>query len=421
MREVGSASITLSGLSLSRQNGHAMLILSLDTTTRAGSAAVVRDTAVVHEIVGDPSLTHGQRLPADLMRLLDAAHVRLRDIDLFAVASGPGSFTGLRVGIATIQGLAMAGGRDVVPVSTLEALARAGGAESRRIAAWMDAQRGEVCGALYGSGGREVLIGPAARAPAALLTAWQALESLAGTVFIGDGATRYREAIVAALGVGAIVQTPPPLAGIIGQLAAEAPRRAVVPHALVPMYVRQSDAELARARGKGNRDQPGHASLEIERLNEEDDLDAVAALEAESFTNPWTREMLARELRQSDVARVYVLRTPGRRVTAFCSCWVMFEELHINTIAVDVSRRREGLATVLLRHVFADSGARAATLEVRRSNVAALRLYERMGFAVEAVRPKYYSAPEEDALVLWRRDLGQERSVGSVTDENSSS
>src|SRR3712207_3323697 len=102
-----------------------MLILALDTTTRAGSAALVRDGAIVREHVGDPLLTHGQRLPADLMQLIAAAGMTLDAVDLFAVAAGPGSFTGLRVGIATVQGLAMATGKRIVPVSVLDALARA--------------------------------------------------------------------------------------------------------------------------------------------------------------------------------------------------------------------------------------------------------------------------------------------------------
>jgi ribosomal-protein-alanine N-acetyltransferase len=157
-------------------------------------------------------------------------------------------------------------------------------------------------------------------------------------------------------------------------------------------------------------DAPSHT---IERLHGDDDLDAVAALEAESFTNPWTREMLARELRQSDVARVYVLRAPGQQVLAFCACWVLFDELHINTLAVAPAWRRQGLATTLVRHVLQDaeaSGAGHATLEVRRSNTPALRLYERLGFVVEAVRPKYYCQPEEDALILWRRNPGPDGS-----------
>jgi [ribosomal protein S18]-alanine N-acetyltransferase len=143
--------------------------------------------------------------------------------------------------------------------------------------------------------------------------------------------------------------------------------------------------------------------VHIERITESHDLDAVAALEASTFTNPWTREMLERELRQSDVARVYVLRLPGRPVAAFCACWVVYDELHINTLAVDPDLRRQGLATLLLRRLMADAvreGAKAAFLEVRRSNEVALRLYESLGFAVTATRRNYYTQPEEDALVL---------------------
>jgi ribosomal-protein-alanine N-acetyltransferase len=134
------------------------------------------------------------------------------------------------------------------------------------------------------------------------------------------------------------------------------------------------------------------------------DLDAVAALEADAFTNPWNRDMLERELRQSEVARVYVLRLPGQPVAAFCTCWVIYDELHINTIAVDRSRRRQGLATALMRYVLEDAargGAVRATLEVRRSNDAAQQLYQRLGFKVSAIRHRYYTQPEEDALILW--------------------
>lgn len=151
------------------------------------------------------------------------------------------------------------------------------------------------------------------------------------------------------------------------------------------------------------------APCTIERLTSDEDLDAVAALEADAFTNPWTREMLARELRQSDVARVYVLRMMEKRVAAFCACWLIFDELHINTVAVDPALRRHGLAMKLMEHVLADAtgqGAAHATLEVRRSNEPALRLYQRLGFVVEGVRPRYYTSPEEDALILWRRRLG---------------
>ncbi len=152
-------------------------------------------------------------------------------------------------------------------------------------------------------------------------------------------------------------------------------------------------------------DAPSAPPMKIERLQGREDLDAVVALEAASFTNPWTRAMLERELEPPTAARVYVLRLPGVPVAAFCSCWVVGNELHINTIAVDPARRRQGLGGALMRRILHDvatEGVHRATLEVRPSNLPALRLYERLGFTIEAVRPRYYTHPEEDALILWR-------------------
>ena len=133
-----------------------MLILALDTTSRAGSVALARDAGVLDQQRGDPSRTHGERLPGDIRDLLERHGLTVADVDLYAVAAGPGSFTGLRVGIATIQGLALAHGRPVVPVSALVALAHgalisSGGPvqDAELIAACMDAQRLEVFSALY--------------------------------------------------------------------------------------------------------------------------------------------------------------------------------------------------------------------------------------------------------------------------------
>ena len=229
-----------------------MVVLALDTSTRAGSVAVVRDSTVILERTGDGSRTHGERLPADLIRILEDARLTPDSIDLLAVAAGPGSFTGLRVGIAAMQGWAMALGRRVAPVSTLEALARAGSgagetANIEMVAPWLDAQRGEVFAALYGADGRTLLAEPTALPPAATLNAVRLAE---GRIrFVGDGAIRYAADIDRQIGSRAeIVRDVPLLAGVIGRMASENPERAVAPHALAPVYVRRPDAELARDR-----------------------------------------------------------------------------------------------------------------------------------------------------------------------------
>jgi ribosomal-protein-alanine N-acetyltransferase len=144
--------------------------------------------------------------------------------------------------------------------------------------------------------------------------------------------------------------------------------------------------------------------ISIERIDPERDLEAVIAIEEDSFTNPWTRQMFEWDLRNREVTRVYVARAPDGGVIAFCSCWLVFDELHIHSLAVRRDHRRRGLATRLLRHVLAEAarqGAARATLEVRESNEAARRLYEKLGFTVSGTRPKYYTHPVEDALILW--------------------
>ena len=227
-----------------------MVVLSIDTTTRAGSAAVVRDGAVLAEVSGDPALTHGQRLPGDLCQLADAAGVTMGDVDLLAVAAGPGSFTGLRVGIAAMQGLAMATGKLIVPVSTLEALARLGGRNDEcLVAPWVDAQRGEVFGAVYEAGGEVAIAAPTALPPAATLAVLETIARGRRVRFIGDGAVRYADVVRAALGpAGEIDREVPRLAACIALIAAGTPERAIAPHAVSPVYVRRPDAELARDR-----------------------------------------------------------------------------------------------------------------------------------------------------------------------------
>ena len=139
-------------------------------------------------------------------------------------------------------------------------------------------------------------------------------------------------------------------------------------------------------------------------------IDDVLAIEAESFTNPWTREMYVSELENKGVSVCYLACDARGEAVGFCSFWRVLDELHINNLAVRPDFRRQGVATRLLAFVLAEGarlGAKRATLEVRRSNDAARLLYERFGFRVAGVRRGYYTKPVEDALVLWREQLEQ--------------
>jgi tRNA threonylcarbamoyladenosine biosynthesis protein TsaB len=232
---------------------YSMRVLALDTTTRAGSVALVLGDIVddrvdftVDERAGDASRSHGERLPGELAAL----GAPWPTIDVFAVASGPGSFTGLRIGIATIQGLAAVTGRTVVGVSALEALAQLASARlpaGGLVGSWVDAQRGEVFSALYRVAEAPLftperlveIASPLAASPDGTRAAWAGL-SPTEVFFTGDGAARYLEG----------VESPPLLAGAIGRMAAIRASRGldVSPAGVQPLYVRRPDVELARER-----------------------------------------------------------------------------------------------------------------------------------------------------------------------------
>jgi tRNA threonylcarbamoyladenosine biosynthesis protein TsaB len=230
-----------------------MRVLALDTTTRAGSVAVVEDDRIVVQRGGDPARTHVERLPMEILSVLQDVGLALPAVDVFAVAAGPGSFTGLRVGIATIQGLAFVQHRRVVAVSALAALAHAGSAElpvGAQVGAWMDAHRREVFSALYRvadapvcARARLVEVDPAAVGdPAVTIERWSAGPPI--DLFIGDGAVLYREMI------GGRAAASPLLAGTIGLMAVERARagETLDPAGVHPIYVRRPDVEIERER-----------------------------------------------------------------------------------------------------------------------------------------------------------------------------
>ena len=144
----------------------------------------------------------------------------------------------------------------------------------------------------------------------------------------------------------------------------------------------------------------------IDRVSSADDLAAVLEIEAASFYNPTTREWYESELQRPDVCYVYVVRTPSHRVAGFCAFWRVVDQIHINNLAIRPELRGKGLGGYMLARVLDEAatlGAPHATLEVRRSNETARRLYERAGFTVASVRSGYYNNPIEDALILVRK------------------
>jgi tRNA threonylcarbamoyladenosine biosynthesis protein TsaB len=215
-------------------------ILSVDTTHEFGSLALLRGGEVVEEMLIHSPDGFGHVLYGHLSRLLDRQGAKVCEVDCFATASGPGSFTGVRVGLACVKGLAEACGKPVVAVGNLRAIASFGTLPLR--AAVLDARRGEVYGAVYDADGAAVVPETVAKFPA-----WLASLPEAEMEFLSTDFAPFRAALDASRFAGALVTTAPrALAAAIGTIALEEFRagRGSDPAAIDADYVRRSDAEL---------------------------------------------------------------------------------------------------------------------------------------------------------------------------------
>lgn len=244
-----------------------MRVLALDSTSRAGSVALIVDAPdgqAVDERAGDPARTHAERLPSDLLALLASHELTACAVDLFVVASGPGLFTGLRIGIATMQGFALACGTPIVAVPALDALGHLASRDQppgATVAAWMNAHRRDVFTALFRVGRGPMFDparlttreGPSVGDPHTTLRRWMD-DGAAPSVVAGDGAELYRSAVTDRFPAAAIID-PSPLAAAIGLIGLELHRRGERGRAagVQPLYVRRPDAELAREHALADR------------------------------------------------------------------------------------------------------------------------------------------------------------------------
>lgn len=138
-----------------------------------------------------------------------------------------------------------------------------------------------------------------------------------------------------------------------------------------------------------------------------EDLPAVQLIERASFTTPWPAHAYRQELEANRLAQ-YVVGTIGGEIVAYGGIWLMVDEAHVTTFAVHPRYRRRRIGERLLLSLLdlaRDRQAREATLEVRLSNLAARRLYEKYGFRPVGIRPRYYSDNQEDALIMTTEPL----------------
>ena len=232
-----------------------MRILAADTSTAVNTVAVCEGERLLAETVVDCGRAHSERLLATVDWVLAEAGVKIEELDALAISAGPGSFTGLRVGVATWKGLAAGAKLPLVPVPTLDALARVGAVYEGLVCALLDAKMGDVFGALYrfAQGRRTKLAGDRVGV----------VEDLIGGIeddirFLGDGAMRYRERIEAAVASAIFVEQARgvPRASAVAleaHMLLDQGACTTDPAEVAPVYLRKSQAEV-------NRDKAQHAA-----------------------------------------------------------------------------------------------------------------------------------------------------------------
>ncbi|MBI5194838.1 MAG: tRNA (adenosine(37)-N6)-threonylcarbamoyltransferase complex dimerization subunit type 1 TsaB [Nitrospirae bacterium] len=223
-----------------------MKILALETATMAGSAAIVSDEELIGEIRVNISVAHAERLMPSIEYLLNASRISIKDIDAFAVSIGPGSFTGLRIGLSTAKGFSYSTGRPIISVPTLDAFARTLPFCPHFICPLLDARKNEVYAGLYKweRGICTKIVPETAINPADFLR-----QIKGPAVFMGEGAKIYRKFIEDVLGDAALFAPAAkmiPSASAVGEIALEKLKEGTIadPVSLAPFYLRKSEAEI---------------------------------------------------------------------------------------------------------------------------------------------------------------------------------
>jgi tRNA threonylcarbamoyladenosine biosynthesis protein TsaB len=221
-------------------------LLAIESATGAASAALWRNGETRDEERAAPDVSAAAALLPAIDRLLRRTGVGVADLAGFAIAIGPGSFTGLRIGVATVKGLAYGSQAPVAAVSTLAALARAAGAGQEPVVALLDARRGEVYGGAFQRQGEQA--DPIL--PEGVFTPEQLAARLpARCRLVGEGASLVQERLSAALGPGVTLGRESGLrARAVAELGARllAQGAGVPVAALVPRYLRRAEAEVRR-------------------------------------------------------------------------------------------------------------------------------------------------------------------------------
>lgn len=374
-----------------------MKVLAVDTSTSAATAAIMEDDRLISEYILNISRAHSQKIMGIIEELFNKSGVKPVEIDLYACSSGPGSFTGLRIGASIIKAMAQTFNKPVVGVPTLDALACSLYNCTGLICPMLDAQRGMVYSSLYSYNcGRLEKLEDLRVIPIEDLIKLVKGKAVP-TSFLGDGALLFEENLKRGLEEYYVAPAGSmlPRASSCARLALEMYHKGNYDtySSFRLTYIRRSQAEVEYEKKH---------KIELQKMSLED-IDQVCEIENLSFAVPWSRESFESELVNNNLARYIVAKAEGK-VVAYGGIWIILDEGHITNIAVHPEFRGRRIGEKLVKEMIKrakESKAERITLEVRASNVAARKLYKKLGFKDGGIRKGYYTDTGEDAVIMW--------------------
>lgn len=393
-----------------------MRVLAIDSSGLTATVAVVEETQTVAEYTINYKKTHSQTLLPMIDEVVKMTELDLGTINAIAVAGGPGSFTGLRIGSATAKGLGLALNKPLIHVPTVDGLAyNVFGCEDI-ICPIMDARRNQVYTGIYtfskkaGEKEGRNLVEPVFQVIKMQMAV--SIEELAErlnryrrpVVFLGDGVPVYENVLAEKLTVPysfAPAYMNRQRAAVVGTLAIQYYKSGKFETAEEhrPDYLRVSQAERERAQREKE------AEIIVRELKVEDSA-AVAEMEQQIFSDSWSEKSVLETVQQKQ--SVCFAAEKAGHLLGYLLAYHAADEAEIARIAVQKEARRQGAAGKLmqaLEHYCEEHKMEKLLLDVRESNEAARSFYTKKGFVEDGIRQGFYVNPSEDA-VLMSRQLG---------------
>ena len=388
-----------------------MKVLAIDSSGMTATVAVVEDTQTIAEYTVNFKKTHSQTLLPMIDTMGKMIELDLKTIDAIAVAGGPGSFTGLRIGSATAKGLGLALEKPLIHVPTVDGLAYNLYGCQDIICPIMDARRKQVYTGMYTFARRELEGSKQTELVLDVLEAQNAspidelIERLnihgRPVVFLGDGVPVYQDVIREKMRVPfsfAPASANRQRAAVVGALGIQYYKEGKFETAMEhqPDYLRVSQAERERA------EKERKAVVSIRQMKVEDAA-AIAEMEHQTFSDAWSEKAILDTLRNPKT--ICLVAEKIGKIVGYCIVYTADDEADIARIAVLKESRRFGIASELIHALDVicwENQIQIIMLDVRVSNDGARAFYEKHGFTQDGIRENYYKSPIEDAILMSR-------------------